>query len=189
VKGSDALRQAGLAFGDRSKLVTAGDWGRATPCDAWTVHDLVNHVVGGNVRYTMILHGEEDNVVLATHDVDALGSDPVGAFWAGLRGLTAAFALPGALAATVRHPKSGPMSGAQLRVLRVSELTIHAWDLARAIGADEGLDGDLVQWLYDCLNDVWDTIARSGLYAPPEPGREEAEPLQTRLLHLLGRRP
>jgi hypothetical protein len=64
VEGSDALRRAGFEFSERLKLVTANDWGLATPCDAWTVYDLVNHVVGGNVRYTMILRGEAANTVL-----------------------------------------------------------------------------------------------------------------------------
>jgi len=189
VDGAGALSRAGIEFGNRLDLVTTDAWQLITPCDAWTVHDLVDHVVGGNARYAMILRGDEPEAVLATHDVDSLGSDPVGAFRSSFLGVAEAFGPPGILTATVQHPKSGPMTGAQLRVLRVNELTVHGWDLARAIGANEVLDDGLVKWLFDRLYPLRDTIARSGLYAPRQPSREEAEPVQARLLHLLGRRP
>ncbi len=87
------------------------------------------------------------------------------------------------------HPKSGTMSGADLRVLRVSELTIHGWDVARAIGADKGLDGELVQWLHDRRDPVRDIIGRSGLYAPQQSHRHSVETAQERLLLMLGRQP
>jgi len=183
------LRQAGVEFGNRLELILPEDWGRATPCEAWNVRQLVNHVVGGNVRYTMILEGREASAVLATHDLDGLGSDPVGAFRSSLERVTQAFEAPGALAARVHHPKSGQMSGAQLRVLRVNELTVHAWDLAHAIGADPDLDDDLAQWLFDRLSPLQATLARSGLYGPPGPSRQEPQRAQVRLLQLLGRRP
>lgn len=189
MKGSDALHRAGIEFANRLKLVITSDWELATPCDDWAVRDLVNHVVGGNFRYAMILQGEEPNAVLATHRHDFLGSDPLGAFSSGFEQVTEAFDTPGALAATVLHPKSGKMPGANLRVLRVDELAVHSWDLARAIGVDERLDDELVRWLLDCLGPIQDTIAQSGLYAPPVPVGQADEPFQTRLLHLLGRRP
>jgi len=46
--------------------VESDDWARSTPCDEWSVRDLVNHVVGGNFRYVMILAGEPDDAVLRT---------------------------------------------------------------------------------------------------------------------------
>ncbi len=145
MKGSEALHRAGAEFAGRLELVVTSDWERATPCDDWTVRDLVNHVVGGNFRYAMILDGAAPAAVLATHRLDVLGSDPVGAFRSGFREVTEAFARPGASTAMVNHPKSGTMPGAHLRILRVDELAVHSWDLARAIGLDERLDDDLVR--------------------------------------------
>jgi hypothetical protein len=80
------------------------------------------------------------------------------------------------------------MSGAHLRVLRVDELAVHSWDLARAIHVDESLDNELVRWLIRRLGPILDTIATSGLYAAPVPPGGADDP-QKRLLHLLGRRP
>jgi len=79
------------------------------------------------------------------------------------------------------------MSRAQLRVLRVNELTVHAWDLARAIRVDDQLDSNLAQWIYDHLSPLRDAIALSGFATPVQPS-EDAAP-ETRLLHLVGRRP
>jgi uncharacterized protein (TIGR03086 family) len=188
MNGSEALHRAGIEFANRLKLVGTNDWELATPCDEWAVRDLVNHVVGGNFRYAMILQNEEPSAVLATHSLDFLGADPVAAFRSGFQQVTEAFDEPGALTATVHHPKSGKMSGAHLRVLRVDELAVHSWDLARAICVDDSLDNELVRWLFDRLGPIQDTIAKSGLYAPPVPLEEADESFQTRLLHLLGRR-
>lgn len=187
MRGEEALAAAGRAFSGRLACVGAGDWTRATPCVGWTVRDLVNHVVGGNLRYAMILAGEGPDTVLAAHDRQWLGDDPMAAFHSSLERVMAAFAASGALAATVVHPRSGTMSGAQLRVLRVNELTVHAWDVAQAVGADDVLDEELVIWLYERLEPWRPSFGRSGLYAPSPEAVDPAATTQVRLLELVGR--
>ena len=93
------------------------------------------------------------------------------------------------LTKTVHHPKSGPMTGAQLRVLRVSELTVHSWDLARAIGVDDRLDRELAAWLYMRLQPIQGTITASGMYKPSTPPTAASTDPQEFLLRLLGRQP
>lgn len=188
MNGADALDQAGKEFAVRLRVVGPSDWNRPTPCDEWDVRALVNHVVGGNVRYRMILDGEPDQAVLATHAHDMLGVDPVVSFDIGLTQVIEAFAAPGALDKTVRHPKSGEMSGRQLRLLRVDELVIHAWDLARSVDADDQLDCEPMAWLYEHLKTIEPLIASSGMYKDLGP-EVETDDTQQRLLHLLGRRP
>ena len=48
-----------------------------------------------------------------------------------------AFHAPGALDRTVAHPGMGEIPATMLFDLRLGELAVHGWDLARAIGADE----------------------------------------------------
>jgi uncharacterized protein (TIGR03086 family) len=187
VNGAEALERSGRGFRQRLAEIEAGDWTRPTPCDEWSVRDLVNHVIGGNVRYVMILGGDPADAVLRTSEQDWLGADPLGSFDDAFARVTEAFSLPGILTAGVRHPKLGAMTAAQLRVLRVNELTVHAWDLARAIDSDDRLDEQVVSWLLERLEPLLSTAATSGLLKPgPSDDLPAASP-QGSLLQLHGR--
>jgi uncharacterized protein (TIGR03086 family) len=182
--GAEALECSGRWFRQRLVDVGSDDWGRPTPCDEWNVRHLVNHVVGGNVRYVMILAGELGDAVVRTREHDWLGSDPVGSFDDALARVTESFSVPGILEATVRHPKAGAITGAQLRVLRANELTVHGWDLARAIDSDDELDEALVSWLLERLDPLRSTLGlreRGPAHDLPATGP------QGRLLRLFGR--
>ena len=182
--GAEALERAGRGFRQLLDQVEPDDWARPTPCDEWSVGDLVNHVVGGNFRYVMILAGEPADAVLRTREQDWLGSDPLGSFDDAFARVTEAFSAPGILAAAVRHPKAGAITAAQLRLLRVNELTVHAWDLARAIDSDGRLDERVVSWLLEGLEPLRSTV---GLYeSNPADDLPAASP-QGSLLRLLGR--
>ena len=71
---------------------------------------------------------------------------------------------------------------------QVSDVAIHTWDLARAVGADEELDTELVEAVWTVFEPQKETLAASGLYAPPVPLPDDA-PLQQRLLAVTGRDP
>ena len=180
MNGAEALERSGQGFRQRLVEVAHDDWARPTPCDEWTVRDLVNHVVGGNFRYVMILAGEPADA----GEHEWLGSDPLGSFDDGFARVTESFSVPGILAAAVRHPRSGAMTAAQLRVLRVNELTVHAWDLARAIDSDDRLDEQVVSWVLKRLEPLRSTL---GLYDPGPADDLPAASPQGSLLRLLGR--
>lgn len=184
----EVLARSRDEFDRRLRAVTASDWSRSTPCSEWDVRALVNHVVGGCVRYGMMVRGASVEETSALRSVDHLGDDAVGSFAAAADEMTAAFREPGALARTVHHP-AGDRSGAMLLRMRVVELGIHAWDLARAIGSDETLDPEVVSMLWATLSEMKPTMARGGYAAPPAgtPGTEG--PLQERVLLLSGRQP
>jgi uncharacterized protein (TIGR03086 family) len=148
---------------------------------------LANHVIGGNFRYVMILGGEPADTIVRTRDVDWCGEDPLGMFDDGFARVTQAFSAPGILRARVHHPKSGAMSGADLRLFRVNELTVHGWDLARAIGSDDRLHEGLVLWLLQRLEPLRSTFAASGLVKAGVADDLSTASPQTRLLDLLGR--
>jgi uncharacterized protein (TIGR03086 family) len=69
---------------------------------------------------------------------------------------------------------------------QTSDVAIHSWDLARAVGADETLDAELVSAVWTVFEPQQDTLAASGLYASPVTVAEDA-PLQSRLLAITGR--
>lgn len=69
-----------------------------------------------------------------------------------------------------------------------SDLAIHAWDLARGIGADDQLDADLSRFLYEWILPHADALSGSGAFAPARSVHEDASQ-QDRLIALSGRDP
>src|SRR3954447_18954552 len=67
-------------FAQRLRLVAADDWGRPTPCTERDVRALVNHVVGANFRYQLLLHGAPVEQIEATRTLDHLGHDALASF-------------------------------------------------------------------------------------------------------------
>ena len=183
----DLLTRANDGFTQRLGLVRPHQWPAPTPCGAWDVQALVNHVVGANRRYTMLLHGAGADEVDATRTADHLGDDPVASFVATANALNAAIREPGAMARTAHHP-AAERTGAQLLEMRVLDVTVHTWDLARAIGGDESLDPDLVAFALT-LRDTFEAGREHGSFAPP-PGETPVDcSAQARLLRLAGRLP
>jgi uncharacterized protein (TIGR03086 family) len=183
----DLLSRADDGFAQRLALVRPGQWAAPTPCTEWDVRALVNHVVGANHRYTMLLYGATTDEAEATRAVDHLGDDPVASLAAAAAELTAAFGEPGAMARTACH-RAGERTGAQLLQMRVLDIAVHTWDLARAIGAGESLDPDVVAFALT-LQYTFDAGRQRGAFAPP-PGQTPAgSSAQAHLLHLAGRRP
>jgi uncharacterized protein (TIGR03086 family) len=120
---------------------------QATPCDTWRVRDLLQHVIVGNCMAVVMLAGrtraEVDVARAAITARDQLRPDPASAFVESADAQASAFAQPDALHRTCNHVV-GDIPGARLLTFRICDLTIHAWDLARGIGADETLNGSLL---------------------------------------------
>jgi uncharacterized protein (TIGR03086 family) len=179
-----ALDAATDEFGRRLELV-GEDWTRATPCPEWDVHYLVAHVVGGNRFAVLILGGmSASDAVDVVMSAPQLGDDPLRAWATTTTAQAAAFRPHTALDRPIDHPL-GRITGRTLLEFRVFDITLHAWDLARAIGADERIGSDLV--------DAVLAIVENG---PPGMGfgiaalgsTDETSSPQARLLDLTGRK-
>jgi uncharacterized protein (TIGR03086 family) len=178
-----ALDRATAGFADTLAQVGDDQWGIASPNPGWSVRDLVNHVVGGNRRYVVLLSGAPTVDVEALRDLEHLGDDPQQAFRQTAAEMTAAFHEPGALSRTVHH-RLGDRSGAELLVMRVIEHALHGWDLARAIGTDDSVDPEVTEAILAAFTDDPSMLGRTS-FAPIEMSAD-ADP-QRRLLLLSGR--
>jgi uncharacterized protein (TIGR03086 family) len=174
-------------FARRLRLVGPDDWRRSTPCSEWDVRALVNHVVGANVRYQMLLQGAPTEQVEATRTVDHLGADPVASFVATADGVVAGFSEDGALE-RITHHAAGDRAGRELLAMRILDAAVHGWDLARAIGADETLDDDVVAFLLEYTAGL-DLGPRQRAFAPADADVPRNASPQDQLLHRLGRHP
>jgi uncharacterized protein (TIGR03086 family) len=135
----------------------------------------------------MLLHGATADEVDANRIAEHLGDDPVASFAATAAELNTAFHEPGAMARTAHHP-AGERTGAPLLAIRVVDVTVHTWDLARSIGADESLDPDPVAFALT-QRDAFEAGRERGSFAPPPRKTPTTVSAQARLLHLSGRRP
>jgi uncharacterized protein (TIGR03086 family) len=181
------FRQALDGFGRRVHAVRDDQWADPTPCTEWDVRAVVNHLVVEHLWVPPLLAGQTVAEVGDRFDGDQLGADPVAAWDAAAADSTAAFAADGALDRTV-HLSYGERPARDYCREMVLDLAVHGWDLARAIGADERIDPDLVTTAYEHLAPVASLWQGAGIFAAPIPVPDDADP-QTRLLALTGRQP
>jgi len=184
-----ALPLAADHFESIAARVTPEDLVRPTPCGDWSVQQLLDHVVGGNMMAAALIGGSsrEDAVMVLTATV--VDEDILGTVQDSLRAQAQAFADPAALETIVQHPAMD-MPGAQLLGFRVGDLLVHSWDLARAIGADETLDPEVVAVVATNIEPMRPFIGQVGMFGEGPSGTlDENADAQTSLLDLMGRRP
>ncbi len=183
------LRRAGSEFERRLTGVRPNQLSRPSPCEEWTVRDLISHVVGESIMSVRLLHGADAEKAMVGLDRDILRGDPSAAFATAASAELEAFEECGAAERIVHHPAMD-MAGAQLLGFRIGGLTLHAWDLARGVGGDETLDTELVEAVWAQLSPMTPFIAQTGVFgAGPSGETGKDDPLQVRLLDLSGRRP
>lgn len=184
-----ALTAARADFDRRVRLVGPGDWDAPTPCEGWSVRDLVQHIVSANLMAASLAGGATKDEIMPIFRTDQLGDDPVAAWEASADAQDAALRQPGVLGQIVHHPALD-MPGAQLLAFRTGDLILHAWDLARAIGADDSLDADCVAHVYEGMLPMAEIMPSTGQFgAGPSGDVADDAPVQQRLLDLTGRRP
>jgi uncharacterized protein (TIGR03086 family) len=139
----ELFQRAQAAFTDRVDAVAPDQWDDpALP--EWTVADLVAHLVTEALWVPPLLAGEPHAAGRFPEDTsDLLGSDPFIGWESAADGALAAFAEDDALVRTV-HLSRGPMHATDYIEEMTADLTVHAWDLARATDGDTELDGELV---------------------------------------------
>jgi uncharacterized protein (TIGR03086 family) len=174
-------------FGQRLSAVSADQWTAPTPCDEWDVRALVNHVVGELLWMPPLLAGQTVADVGDRFDGDVLGDNPHATFTEAAVGARAAVGEPGALESTV-HLSFGDFPGSDYVAQIVSDLTVHAWDLSKAVGADDRLGQNLVEFVEGFLLpqvDAWRSAGAFGPAADPGPNPDA----QANLLAQTGRSP
>jgi uncharacterized protein (TIGR03086 family) len=171
-------------FDRRVRRIGDDQWHGPTPCAEWDVRQLVNHVTVEQLWAPHLLTGRTMAEIGDRFEGDQLGADPVSVWAAAARESGAAFSAGGALLGRVDLSYGNTAAshyGAEMTV----DLIVHSWDLARAIGADERLDSELVGYAQEQGLARADMVS-SGYFAAPVPVPAQAD-LQTRMLALYGR--
>jgi len=113
--------------------VKPDQWGDPTPCADWDVQSLVSHLVLGNAMVTSSLTARP-----MTYRSLRAGFEESAAT------LAEAFRRPGVLERSFDVP-FGRVTGAMALHLRLTELLVHGWDLARATGQPVDFPEDVVE--------------------------------------------
>jgi len=98
-------------------------------CEGWTVRDVINHVVTGNLRTLAWTYDETG----PPNEEDCLARDPSAAFDASFLRIRARLADLAARGVLVRTPFA-ELNAEHIVDMRCTELVVHAWDIARATG-------------------------------------------------------
>lgn len=108
-----------------------------TPCDDWTVHELVDHLCEG----AHMIAGAFEGQAPPEEAPDFLADGPMNG-WSAASSHLAAASTPEVLGSLQQMP-FGEVPGEAALALIVSDQITHAWDLAQATGQDHGLSDEL----------------------------------------------
>ncbi|MDX3638513.1 TIGR03086 family metal-binding protein [Streptomyces sp. MB09-02B] len=162
------------------RAATPDRFGLPTPCAAWTVRDLLDHLVWENIIWGGLAQGTPPAV---GHTEDHLGDDHVAAFATAAAGAREAFLRPGML-----DRAFGPAPGRRVVEQLLVELLVHGWDLATALGLDRDLEPDIARAALPVVRKIHGTLPRTagGSIAPVRPAPGHA-PALDRVAAFLGR--
>lgn len=183
----DLHRRAVAEFDARVRAVGDGQWDLPTPCADWDVRALVNHLVYEDRWTVPLIHGATVAEVGERFEGDLLGDDPVGAWDGASSHAVAAVGEPGSTDRVV-HVSWGDIPGGEYLSQLFADHLVHAWDLARGIGADERLDPQLVEACLEIFGPQEDFLKATGMFGERIDVPADAD-AQTRLLAVYGRRP
>ena len=159
------FRKAVDEFGRRVEAVRPDQWQAPTPDTEWDVRALINHLVVECLWAPPLLDGLTLADVGDRFDGDQLGDEPQAVWRKAAAAAVQAVGAEGALERTV-HVSFGDIPGHEYVSQLVCDHTIHAWDLAHAIEADERLDSGLVEFAHAYLAPQVDGWRAAGVFGP-----------------------
>ncbi len=158
---------------------------RPTPCERYTVGDLLDHIVGSARAFTA---AARKTPLEAAPSGNAANLDPEWPSRIPQEVLILAEAWHDPDAWTGMTRAGGVDLPANVAaVVALDELLIHGWDLAKSTGQPAGYDGPGLEAVYGMVQRFRATEVE-GLFGPPVPVPDDA-PLLDRILGLAGRDP
>jgi uncharacterized protein (TIGR03086 family) len=176
----DLYRRATARALDVARRVETEQLGDPTPCSAWTVQDLLDHLTGAAEYLLAALDQREPAPRQATTAAD---------YEAGVAAVLDGLAAPGALDRMCMSPLGFEWPVGQAVAGTFMDVLIHTFDLARATGQDERLDPELVEACVAMfLPDMPERGRQAGIVGPAVPVGPDATS-QDVLLAAMGRTP
>jgi len=172
-------------FTDAVRTVQPDQWDLPTPCDGWTVRDVVDHVVAGERFVVSVMSGAAlARSVDASVGLDLDDDDVVRQLTAAALKALDAFNQP--LDQMVEHPV-GSIPARLFMEYRIIDQLGHTWDIGQATGNAVYLDPTTVNLGLEIAHNERATLERSANFATqPGDAVETDNPVAT-LMRLMGR--
>jgi uncharacterized protein (TIGR03086 family) len=168
-------------FGKRVEAAADDAWDRTTPCSDWKARDVVKHVTDTQRQLAWRLNGNEGAPDPAPADID-----PKRLWRESYAAAKEALNQPGALEKAVPGPMGDMPAEMAVGRFFATDVLVHTWDLARAVGGDERLDADAVAQAYKGLQPMDAMIRMPGVFGPKVESAADADE-QEQFLNFLGR--
>ncbi|MGI5154442.1 TIGR03086 family metal-binding protein [Microbispora sp. CA-102843] len=177
----DALRAAVAGVGGEA-------WDAATPCEKWSVTQVLQHAAGDQIAYAAAITGGPWPSEDPFSPSGRIEGDPGAHLTAALDASAGAWATVDDDAEQVPVPlPQGPMPAWLAAGACALDAAVHAWDIAMATGRPSPLTSEMARPLMDVATRIVEPLRAYGAYAPALEAGDEADDV-TRLLAYLGRR-
>ena len=186
----DLLDLAALQLDGRVRAIGNDQWHLPTPCDGWTVTDLVGHLVGGCRMAAALLTGADTDEAMRARELPIDGPI-IEALREALDVQREAFRVAeGEPDGRLVHHPVFEMTVPQLRDQRLVELVVHHWDLDRSLAGPGIVDPRLADAAWGAIEPLAGVTGQLGMFGAGPSGTLPVDAtLLERLLDALGRRP
>ncbi|WP_030144483.1 TIGR03086 family metal-binding protein [Glycomyces sp. NRRL B-16210] len=183
------LNEAHTALLGAVQGVGDAEWDLPTPCEHWTVTQVLQHAAGDQVGFAAAITGGAGPAENPFAPSGRLDADPVEHVKAAITAAAEAWGTVAADAAEVPVPvPPNLLDAATGSGACALDAAVHAWDIARATGQEQPLTPWAARELLEVAKRIVEPLRNFGAYAPalaPQEGDDEA----AALLRYLGRDP
>ncbi|WP_067474273.1 TIGR03086 family metal-binding protein [Dietzia timorensis] len=168
------------------KRVTADQWDNASPCDKWSVREVVGHVVGTLRKVDLILNGEVPPS--APSDPGSVAdSAPVRVFQDAAASVRQSLKKRSDDLLQETNLPAGNRPLSQAMEFPTADVIVHDWDVASATSQPFSLSDEFASHIVATLEKFPDEALRGpGRLGDPKPVAEDADD-STKLMAWLGR--
>jgi len=158
--------------------VSASQLGNPTPCEKWSVQDLLDHILGGlSVQISVMTDGAEKAPDAAANSLAR--------YEAGTSKVVEVANIPGMMEKQLQSP-FGPITGAPWMMGSFMDTLIHTWDLAKATGQNTDMDPALAEACYAAFAPQIEQFRGPETFGPAVEVTGTAS-IQDKLLGIMGR--
>ncbi|PZS08157.1 MAG: TIGR03086 family protein [Acidimicrobiales bacterium] len=171
--------------------VTSDQMDNPTPCGQWSLRDLLAHIVGQYHGFALAASGEPTGV--EAFRPRPVGDELHGTYAAAASLVNEAFAEDGVMDRKFYLPEirdGGPYPAPMAIGFHFVDEVVHAWDLAKAIGAPAEFDGEVLATALSISGQVPNdpAVRGAGFAFTLAVNADPSAPTLDRIVALLGRR-